>query len=52
MRKGGIQKKLYRLAYDRPDIQRRVLQLARSVEEVQRLLENTGRRKGNRNRCR
>ncbi len=50
MRRGGIQKKLYRLAYDRPDIHRKALQIACSLEEVRKLLENAGSGKAGRRR--
>ena len=52
MRRSGIQKKLYRLTYDRPDVQRKVLQISRSLEEVKKILENVGRGKANKNKCR
>lgn len=52
MRRGGIQKKLYRLAYDRPDIHKKVLQISCSLEEVRKLLDNVGHRKNNKNKCR
>ena len=42
MRKGGIQKKMYRLAYDRPDINRKVMQISKSLEEVKKMLESVG----------
>ena len=52
MKRGGIQRKLYRLAYDKPDVHRKVLQLSRSLEEVQKILENVGHGKSNKSRCR
>ena len=45
MRRNGIQKKLYRLAYDKPDVHRKALQISRSLEEVKKLLENVRRKK-------
>ena len=52
MKRGGIQRKLYRLAYDKPDVHRKVLQLSHSLEEVQKILENVGHGKSNKSRCR
>lgn len=45
MRRGGIQKKLYRLAYDKPDVHRKALQISNSIEEVKKILGNVGRKK-------
>ena len=49
MRRNGIRKKLYRLAYDKPDVHRKALQISHSVEEVKKLLENVGHRKTDQN---
>lgn len=41
MRLGGFRRKLYRLTYDKPAMNRKALQLSRSLEEILRVLEET-----------
>lgn len=43
MRLFGIRKKLYRLTYDKPGINKKAIQLRRSFDEVKKLL--TGKEK-------
>lgn len=38
MRLSGIRKKLYRLTYDKPAINKKAVQLRRSFDEVKKLL--------------
>lgn len=38
MRLFGIRKKLYRLTYDKPGINKKVIQLRRSFDDVKKLL--------------
>lgn len=38
MRIRGLKKKLYRFAYDKPKINRKVLQVGRSIDEVRKQL--------------
>lgn len=45
MRRGGIQRTLYRLTYDKPGVHKKALQISNSLEEVKKILGNVGRKK-------
>lgn len=45
MRVSGIKKKLYRLTYDKPGVNKKALQLKHSIDETKKLLDRPAKGK-------
>ncbi len=45
MRIRGLQKRMYRMTYDKPGINKKALQFGHSLDEVRKLLDGVGHKK-------